>query len=265
MVVKLDSVKSGDIYTTKRGGPVEVLEYHHNRKVVVRFMDFNKHTCSVTLQALRNGFVTNPYSRNLFGVGYIGVGPHKTVDSEGKMTKTYNAWKNMLERCYYKARKIMNPSYEDAKSCDEWHCFQNFANWYHNQNISDGLEWQLDKDLFGNGDKLYSPETCVLLPSRINVSIKNMKVDCSFILPEYSETNLPVGVSYHQKSKIFVSTAAIMNTGDKADIKYFKSPFDAFRWYKKNKEAVVKYLAEQHKEVISLEVYLRLINLQAIP
>jgi hypothetical protein len=69
----------------------------------------------------------------------------------------------MLERCY----SGRYPSYKDVEVCREWHDYQNFAKWYHEQAFDRAGKYQLDKDLLGNS-KIYSPETCCLLKDNIN-------------------------------------------------------------------------------------------------
>lgn len=48
--------------------------------------------------------------------------------------------------------------------CDEWLIFSNFEKWFDKYWK---VGYQVDKDLLG--DKVYSPETCVMLPKRLNV------------------------------------------------------------------------------------------------
>lgn len=63
-----------------------------------------------------------------------------------------------------------HPTYTDCEVCDEWLNFQNFAKWYdENFYEVDGERMHLDKDILVKGNKIYSPETCIFVPQKINV------------------------------------------------------------------------------------------------
>jgi len=77
----------------------------------------------------------------------------------------YAVWRDMLKRCFSAKYKNKNPAYADVICCDEWLTFSNFKAWMEQQ------DWegrQLDKDLLVAGNNIYSPETCVFVPSLIN-------------------------------------------------------------------------------------------------
>lgn len=71
----------------------------------------------------------------------------------------------MINRCYGESFQKKHPSYFDCEVCEEWLIFSNFKAWMEKQN------WEgkhLDKDLLVDGNKLYSPETCVFISSNLN-------------------------------------------------------------------------------------------------
>jgi len=74
----------------------------------------------------------------------------------------YRKWYNMLRRCY---RTPQHPAYIGVTVCKEWHRFNNFKTWMKDKEW-EGLE--LDKDLRVVGNKVYSPETCMFVPSELN-------------------------------------------------------------------------------------------------
>lgn len=79
----------------------------------------------------------------------------------------------MLDRCYNPKAWKKRPNYIDCKVCDRWLDFQNFAHDVNNMagwNAKDreGLYYELDKDILIEGNKVYSPETCLLVPRIIN-------------------------------------------------------------------------------------------------
>lgn len=71
----------------------------------------------------------------------------------------------MLRRCYDKEFQLKNKSYQGCTVCEEWHNFQNFAEWFY-QNYFDGA--CLDKDLLCCGNKTYSPDKCCLITRSLN-------------------------------------------------------------------------------------------------
>ena len=117
----------------------------------------------------RNGVL--PEQRKAYGVGYnsaIRKG-YKSCEG-GKITKAYDAWKRMIQRCFDKKYKEDHPTYIGVTCIKSWEDFQNFAEWWYSQpNHDKGFD--LDKDLLVDGNKLYSPETCCLLPQEINKTL----------------------------------------------------------------------------------------------
>ena len=118
----------------------------------------------------KKGQIKNPYDRNIFGVGYIGDGKYGTGDAV-KRTKEEYVWRGMLERCYGDKYKDVHSAYYDkCIVCEEWHNFQNFAEWYTQNFYQVGTErMHLDKDILVKGNKFYSPDTCLIVPQRINM------------------------------------------------------------------------------------------------
>lgn len=67
----------------------------------------------------------------------------------------------MLERCY--GNSDLSIKYYSDKGvfvCQEWHNFQNFAEWFYSNAPKDIENFDLDKDITFDGNKMYSPETC---------------------------------------------------------------------------------------------------------
>ncbi|AGG57925.1 hypothetical protein VPBG_00153 [Vibrio phage helene 12B3] len=99
----------------------------------------------------------------------------------------YSKWVGMLTRCYSKAEHKRRPSYSDCTVCKDWLLFSNFKKWMEKE---DWLGKDLDKDLFGKGNKEYSPLTCVFISPELN----------SFLgLNPSKRGNLPLGVSFNVK------------------------------------------------------------------
>jgi hypothetical protein len=118
----------------------------------------------------------------LSGIGYIGIGEYSSKDE-----KLYNRWANMIRRCYSEATQNKHQTYIGCSVSKEWHNFQNFAEWYVAQNCPDET-WQLDKDILVKDNKIYSSETCCLLPRDLNMLTQKRK----------RGEGLPVGVTRHK-------------------------------------------------------------------
>lgn len=160
------TIKKGDIFRTNEGGTVIVLEYKDSRNITVVHDDDFRYVRNVSAGHLRDGKVKNPYFPSVSGVGYVGVGEHLSRNGR-KMTRAYHRWRNMLERCYSSASWKTNPSYKGCKVHPDWHNFQNFAEWYYKNRYFDE-SFHLDKDILSSDGKLYSKDTCVLIPPEIN-------------------------------------------------------------------------------------------------
>jgi hypothetical protein len=73
----------------------------------------------------------------------------------------------MLKRCYCEKHQERYPTYRGCEASDNFKDFQYFAKWCGSQ-IGFNLDnYQLDKDLLGNG-KLYSENTCCFIPIKLN-------------------------------------------------------------------------------------------------
>ena len=78
----------------------------------------------------------------------------------------YRTWKGMLERCYSTKYQDKYPTYKGCTVSKEWLTFSVFKNWMEKQ---DFVDKQLDKDLLIEGNKVYSPETCVFVTKAANM------------------------------------------------------------------------------------------------
>lgn len=77
----------------------------------------------------------------------------------------YRAWGSMLNRCYSAKYQERYPTYKGCSVSDEWLTFSVFKRWMEAQDF-EGM--QLDKDLLFEGNKVYSPETCVFVTGEVN-------------------------------------------------------------------------------------------------
>ena len=142
-------------------------------------------------KGVTGGTVKDPFFPNVMGIGYKGLAD--SSDSNGKVKSSYHRWYDMLDRCYTKEGLAYNPTYIDCYVCEEWLCYANYEKWF-DFNYKEDCE--VDKDFKVVGNKVYSPETCVFIPQRINCLIGKKKV---------KGKTLPTGVSYHTRDKVYNS------------------------------------------------------------
>ena len=188
----------------------------------------------------KNGSVKCPYEPTVFGHGYIGEGAYKTRENN-KPTRVYTTWTNMFQRCYDPKYHEKEPSYIGCEVCEEWCNFQFFAEWYEqNYYEIDKQRMALDKDILVKGNKLYSPETCCFVPQSINTL---------FIKRDALRGALPIGVSYNKQYKKYTASCNNKCLGK------YDTPEEAFNSYKQFKEAFVKKVADQYKDLIPEKLY----------
>lgn len=174
-------IKKGDVYTTKAFGELIVLEYRSSLYVMVLFPATGYVTVSQAAH-IRSGRVKDKLKPVIYGEGYIGDGLFLSGKS-GKNNVVYDVWRNMLKRCYCYDFLDSNKTYKGATVCDQWKNFQIFAEWYY-KNLPDQYEkYDLDKDIKGDGRKVYSPKTCTLTSRQKNVE-KALSKEYNLISPE---------------------------------------------------------------------------------
>jgi len=240
--------RTGERYTTHQGYEVEIIEYFGALNCTILFDDSNKTILyNQQFSNIRKKSLLNPYHPSVYGIGYIGVGKYKSKCSD-KITITYDVWRGTIRRSYDKNHKEKYLTYINCSVVEEWHNFQNFAEWFeenYNPEIMKG--WHLDKDILFKGNKIYSPETCCFVPQEINKL---------FIRSEKTRGQYPLGVK--SKGKYF---EARLNINGKAKhLGSFNTPEEAFKTYKTAKEQYIKEVADKWKDKIELRVYEAMYN-----
>lgn len=188
-----------------------------------------------------------PVNRTVLGVGYNSGGKHKPHE-KNKQSKAYSAWRKIIERCYCEKFQKTRPSYKGCSVADEWHDFQNFAEWYTNHKYY-GLGYEVDKDLLFRGNKVYSATNCSLVPQAIN----NLTLDSRAI-----RGDSPQGVYLYKRYGSY--RAAFRSEGKSVHIGYFKTQFEASEAYVKAKERHVKNTALKWANKIEWGVFVNLMH-----
>lgn len=180
--------------------------------------------------------------RKVQGMGYNSGGIHASREY-GKSTHAYMIWCCMLQRCYSAEYHSRLPTYIGCSVCEEWLDFQVFAEWYLNHKHY-GLGYELDKDLLIRGNKIYSPNTCCLIPSQINSLLNS----CANTRGEH-----PRGVYFNKPRGKYLSRIRI--EGKHKHLGYFACPNEAYRAYVAAKEIYVKEVANKYRDNIDPRIY----------
>lgn len=196
------------------------------------------------------------YTKNklVYGVGindadYRVVSRHSNIEDGSILVRKcpfYTRWVSMLARSYSPSLHLEHPTYAGCSVCDEWIYFSNFKSWMQSQ------DWQdkhLDKDLLIPGNKIYSPETCVFVESKVN----------NFLTESTSARgNYPIGVNLDKGTGKFKAQCYNVVTSKKEYLGLFNSPDDAHKAWLAFKLEQAKILAtgQQDKRVAEALIYL---------
>lgn len=188
--------------------------------------------------------------RTCRGVGFIGYGPYVGSLESLLHKREYQQWTNMMTRCYYSKYHERFPTYIGCKVDDQWHNYQEFAEWCNWQiGFKDG--YVLDKDILTKGNKSYSPETCVFVPKEIN----------SLVVTQVKEDKgVPAGISFQNGCQKYIVSCAI--NGKNKNLGRYKCPEEAFAVYKEFKENLVRQRAEEYKDRLDERAYYALMNFE---
>ena len=231
----------GREFTTRAGNTIKVIGViKGTANVVVEFLGKDGFTEVYRLSHLKDGSYADPFEVSYYGVGYYGM---KKKQKQKDVGKIRNIWVKMLQRCY-------DPSFDrfgsyggkGVKVSEDWHNFANFYSWYISQPRSPDIKYNVDKDLLSldTGVKIYSPDTCCLLPEEVNLTL--------IIIPKVRK----------KFKRIKVLSPAF--DGVKQVVGFYDTVEEADEAYQKSKEQVIHKLAEKYKDAITEKVYTSLKN-----
>jgi hypothetical protein len=165
--MKLERFRSkylGTKWKTKNFGELEIIGYDGTASVTVRFLSTG---CvrTTSISQIKEGRVRDYLARTILGVGFVG-GDKYTSKSD---KCAYSKWVHMMNRCYCESYQIARPTYKGIVVCDEWHNFQNFAQWYYENIDNSIISPELDKDILSEGMKIYSPLNCKIIDRNENI------------------------------------------------------------------------------------------------
>ena len=203
------------------------------RDIDVYFPEYDWTFKHAAYQNFKKGNIKCPYKPRYYGVGYLGEGKYKTREN-GKLKREFKIWHNMLKRCYDSEFQERNPTYKGCTAENDWFNFQNMAEWIENNYYEvPGERMHLDKDILCKGNKVYSRETCIFVPERINTL---------FVKKDNARGNDPIGV--YQLQSVYLGV--------------YLTKEEAFQVYKNYKEKVIKEVIDSYEGVIPEPFYSRL-------
>ena len=237
----------GKVFKSKSSGDFKIVKYNDRANVEIQFLNTGFETVA-RLNHIRNGNIKDPYVPSVHGVGVTGTKYPITVDDV--ITKEYELWVHMLQRCYSDSFKKKRPTYEDCKCSENFKSYEYFCEWCHSQIGFNNKDWQLDKDLLVKGNKVYNEFTCVFLPQEINKILTKSTA---------SRGEHLIGVHWCNTKEAFVLQVS-KSKGKREHLGYFKTELEAFNAYKVAKEAFVKEQANKFKSQIDPRAYEALMN-----
>ena len=237
----------GKVCKSLNSGDFKIVKYNDYENVAIQFLRTGFETVA-RFGHIKSGGVKDPYSPSVFGVGVVGI--KYPAYEYGVVTKEYELWTHMLQRCYSDTYKKKRPTYEGCEVSDNFKSYTYFYEWC-NKQIGFGNEgWHLDKDLLVKGNKVYSESTCIFLPQEINTLLTKSTS---------SRGEHLIGVCWHKARKAFMAQVG-KGKGKLKHLGYFTTEIEAYNAYKKAKEMFVKEQAEKWKSQIDPRAYEALMN-----
>ena len=143
----------------------------------------------------------------------------------------YQAWKDMLKRCYSAKYQESKPTYKGCTVSEDWLTFTNFKSWMKKQDFKGN---HLDKDILVEGNKVYSAETCVF----VTLAVNNFTTDSGAARGKWL-----IGVSWHKRDCKFQSKCSNPFTKKRETIGYFTCEQAAHEAWLKRKLELAHELA----------------------
>lgn len=257
----MSKIKVGDTFQSTSCNTFTIIEVKNQENITIKFNDTQGYEFIASSQNIRNGRIKNPYFPRLFDKGYFGAGKYKarigSSSVNSKSTNEYRSWINMLSRCYdpnYIGTKAGQMCYSGVQVEDSWLNFQVFAEWYCKELVvvelkSPETKFVLDKDLLSPNVKIYSPETCCLIPEQLNIVLVDKlslnKTRKLSTIRKCKNGTYSIGVSLNKKFTTFSG---------------YKTEKECFDLYLSIKEKELNNLIEKYKFLLNEKVYLALIE-----
>lgn len=165
-------------------------------------------------------------------------------------TKLRKRLSRIIERCNTKDETSV---YYGCTVDRNFRNFEVFKNWYYKQVGCDQESWHIDKDILVKGNKVYSEETCCLVPREVNLF---------FTKAERIRGDYPIGVYYNKTSGTFKASISI--DGKNKSLGSFDNEWSAFIAYRNAKEEKAVDLAKKWEGRIEHSVYEALMSYKVL-
>ena len=239
--------RTGEERLNNFGSKMIIKEYRNATDIDVYFPEYNWTFKYTTYQSFKKGKIKCPYEPRTFGVGYLGEGKYKTREN-GKITDKCDIWHQMLRRCYDPKFQEKRPTYKGCKVENYLLNFQNMGKWIEDNYYEvPGEQMCLDKDILCKGNKIYSRDTCVFVPERIN----NL-----FTKSDNARGENPIGI--YLKPSGNYEAHCNNGYGKQIYLGVYSTKEEAFHVYKDYKEKVIKDVIDSYEGKIPEPFYSRL-------
>lgn len=229
------------------GSKIVIKEYRKRRDIDVYFPEYDWTAKHVQYNNFKKGTIECPYEPRVYGVGYLGEGKY-TATENGKKTDEYKIWSGVLRRCYDPKLHEKYSTYKDCEVEEYLLNFQHMGKWIEeNYYKVPGERMCLDKDILHKGNKIYSRETCIFVPERINTL---------FVKNDKTRGENPIGVSDLPSGNYQVMCNN--RYGKNIYLGTYTTREEAFQVYKQYKEKLIKEVIDSYKGIIPEPYYTRL-------
>ena len=242
---KIDRI--GEERINNFGSKMFVVEYKNSKDIDVYFPEYNWTAKHVQYQSFKNGNIKCPYERRYYSKGFLGEGKYK-MSINGKHNKYYYIWHDVLKRCYDPKYQERYPTYKGCRVEDYLLNFQNMGEWIEeNYYEISGETMCLDKDILCKRNKVYSRDTCIFVPERINLL---------FTKSDKSRGDNPIGMTPNSSGNYVVRCNN--RYGKLICLGTYSTKEEAFQVYKEYKERVIKNVIDSYEGKIPEPFYSKL-------
>ena len=242
--------RTGEEKVNTFGSKMKIInQYRENNTtyIDVCFPEYNwtfKHTI---YSNFKKGNIKCPYEPRCYDKGYLGEGEYK-MSENGKNTDEFYIWYAMIQRCYDPKYQEKHTTYKGCEVEEYLLNYQHMCEWLENNYYEiPGEIMCLDKDILCKGNKIYSRETCIFVPERINLL---------FVKHDKARGDCPIGVTPNLSGNYVAQCRN--GYGEPVYLGSYSTKEEAFQVYKAYKEKAIKEVIDSYEGKIPEPHYSRL-------
>lgn len=172
---------------------------------------------------------------------------HKTISPnnyERSITLSGQRWESIEKRCQVDGdQQRKYPRYKGTTNLFE--SFNDFVEWSRfevgydlRENVGrQSWAYCIEKDILGNGSKVYSPDTCLFVPNAVNIFLTARNA---------SRGDYPIGAAWKEQNKKF--QAQVRDRGTSRYLGLYEDPFEAHRAWQLGKIDIGRVFASEFKD-----------------